>query len=308
MAHELPTDIDVVVGIPRSGLLAANLLCLHLDLPMTDVDGLCRGELIATGNRHGTSVSFDEIDTVLVIDDSVWTGTQMTETRGRLAAEEFPFDIEYAATYVNWDNREHVDYWAESVPGPRVFEWNVMHHVKLPQFCIDIDGVLCRDPTSEENDDGEQYRRFIREVEPRVVPNGRIGWLVTCRLEKYREETERWLAEHGIEYEELVMMDYPDAEARRAAGDHAAYKARVYEETGASLFIESSPRQATDIRDRADKPVYCYETSEMHHPGRVAVLSSRSSEYLERFKRRPFEVSHSACTYLLERLYRRVGR
>jgi len=37
---------------------------------------------------------------------------------------------------------------------------------------------------------------------------------VTCRLEKYREETEAWLDEHGVTYDNLVMMDHPDMEAR----------------------------------------------------------------------------------------------
>ncbi len=32
----------------------------------------------------------------------------------------------------------------------------------LENFCVDIDGILCRDPTREENDDGPKYRELIR--------------------------------------------------------------------------------------------------------------------------------------------------
>jgi len=71
LAHELPPDVNLVVAIPRSGVLAADLLYLYLDVPMTDVDRLWRGDLFETGNRHEQSLSVDDIDTALVFDDSV---------------------------------------------------------------------------------------------------------------------------------------------------------------------------------------------------------------------------------------------
>lgn len=37
---ELPNGLDLIVGIPRSGLLVANLLALHLNLHITNVEGL----------------------------------------------------------------------------------------------------------------------------------------------------------------------------------------------------------------------------------------------------------------------------
>lgn len=308
LGEQLPQDIDLVVGIPRSGLLAANLLCLYLDVPMTDVEGLCRGELFETGARHGESLEFAAVDTALVFDDSVYTGTQMTEVRERLADETFPFDVEYGAAYVTLESREYVDHWAEVVPVPRVFGWNVLHHAVLGNACVDIDGVLCRDPTPEENDDGDNYRQFLSEVEPNFQPADHIGWLVTCRLEKYREETEAWLDEHGIEYGELVMMDCPDMQTRRAAGDHAAYKARVYEEVEASLFVESSPEQAREICGRAGMPVFCYETSEMLQPGTVDVARRKSAAYLSKFGRNPLSFSRTAGRYLLRRASNRIRR
>src|SRR4028119_1067470 len=43
VAVALPHDVDLVVGIPRSGLLAASMLALHLTVRLTDVAGLPRG-------------------------------------------------------------------------------------------------------------------------------------------------------------------------------------------------------------------------------------------------------------------------
>ena len=303
LAQSLPGDIDLVVGIPRSGLLAANLLCLHLDRPMTDVDGLCEGRLLQTGHRYDGVSSFDDIDRVLVLDDSVKSGTQMTETKARLAEENFSFDLEYAAIYISKRGHNFVDYWAEVVDSPRVFEWNLMHHPMLKHACIDIDGVLCRDPTADENDDGPKYREFITSVEPQIVPTERVGWLVTNRLEKYRPETEQWLAEHGIEYEHLVMSGASSIEERKRRAEHAKFKADVYRETGANLFIESDPHQAADISTQAKKPVFCYESNEMFRPGVLAETYTKSNRYLSQLASDPVTFMARATMYVASQSY-----
>ena len=59
--HTLPKDIDVVAGIPRSGLLAANIIALYLNLPLTDIDSLSEGRLYAACNTHRKSGWIDNI-------------------------------------------------------------------------------------------------------------------------------------------------------------------------------------------------------------------------------------------------------
>src|SRR5262245_61017528 len=46
--HALPRDVDVVVGIPRSGLLAGTMLALAMNVPLADVEGFVAGRLLAT--------------------------------------------------------------------------------------------------------------------------------------------------------------------------------------------------------------------------------------------------------------------
>ncbi|WP_254535451.1 orotate phosphoribosyltransferase [Halomarina litorea] len=308
LAHRLPKDIDLVVGIPRSGLLAANLLCLHLDRPMTDVDGLVEGRILKSGYRFEAGQRLADVDRVLVIDDSVASGRQMRDTKGRIRDEDLPYDIEYAAIYISPEGYQHVDHWGAVVERKRVFEWNLMHHPLLQNFCVDIDGVLCRDPTDEENDDGERYREFVRTVDPQVVPSKRIGWLVTSRLEQYREETEAWLAEHGIEYDELVMMDHPSAEARREAGDHGQYKAEVYASTDANLFVESSHWQSVEIVEETGKPVYCYDTNELLTPDTLAQVEAKSRSYAAKFAAEPVGFSIRAGRYVAQRGWHGLNR
>ena len=41
--HLISRDIDLVVGVPRSGMLPANLLALYLNLPYTDIHSFING-------------------------------------------------------------------------------------------------------------------------------------------------------------------------------------------------------------------------------------------------------------------------
>ena len=41
--HLIPRDIDLIVGVPRSGMLPANLLALYLNLPYTDIHSFMNG-------------------------------------------------------------------------------------------------------------------------------------------------------------------------------------------------------------------------------------------------------------------------
>ena len=268
----IPRDVDLIVGVPRSGLLAANLFALYLNLPLADVDGFLEGRTLASGRRATARdpASPQTYRSALVVDDSVSSGKQLRRIKDRIAAALPQASVRYLAMYATSAGASLVDFTGEIVEKPRCFEWNVLHHDQLETFCVDIDGVLCLDPTKEQNDDGEQYARFLHDAIPYFLPTKKVGWLVTCRLERYRQHTEQWLQRHGVEYGELVMMRYPDGQARKLASAHAEYKAEAYQRTGAALFIESSARQAARIAELTGKPVLCLETGTLVSPGEVA--------------------------------------
>jgi orotate phosphoribosyltransferase len=265
----LPRDLELVVGIPRSGLLVASLLALHLNLPMTDVEGFMEGRVLQPGPRYSAGVGglLDSPVNVLVVDDSVLFGRQLQAVKERIGVADLAHTVRYAALYPAPQSEHHVDFFFETVETPRCFEWNLMHHPwVLSKTCMDIDGVLCRDPTPAENDDGPEYQRFLQGADRRYLPSAPVRWLVTSRLEKYRAATEAWLTANGVEYGELLMMDYADMAARRAANAYAPFKAEIYERTGALLFVESSPKLASEIARLSGKSVFCAETRRMIDP------------------------------------------
>jgi orotate phosphoribosyltransferase len=266
-AQKLPTDIDVVIGVPRSGLLVANLIALHLHVPLAELNGFARGELLYHGWRIAQRGELPAFRKALVVDDSVTSGAELRNAQEKL--KHLRCQLLYAVAYATPESLHMVDYAFEVVPQPRVFEWNIMNGEVLGNACVDIDGVLCRDPSDDENDDGERYLQFLSGVPVRCRPKTRIKHLVTSRLERYRRETEEWLGRSGIQYEKLWMAPYATGAERRAAQAYGKLKADVYRETGALLFIESSEKVAREIAELVQKPVFCTDARQMMYPGRA---------------------------------------
>ncbi len=261
---KIPYDVDLVVGIPRSGIIPANLIALYRNVPFVSLTEFENGVLFSGGERLN---GYDKktIKKVLVVDDSFCSGNANTKSKQRIAKLNYDFEYIYTVIYIIPQNVHLVDVYFEVLPAPRVFQWNILHHGYLSKSCVDIDGVLCVDPTEEENDDGEKYINFILNAKPLFLPKIKIHTLISCRLEKYRKQTELWLNNHNIQYENLILMDLPDKETRIRLGNHAKYKGDFFKQSECILFIESNYKQAQDIFKISKKSVFCIETFEMLH-------------------------------------------
>ena len=217
----------------------------------------------------------------------VATGDAMKKCREFLKDIEHLYNVKYCVIYAVPLQINSVDYFFEIVDYPRFFQWNIMNHSILQKTCMDIDGVLCADPTPEENDDGEKYRHFLLNAPPLFIPKVTIGTLVTSRLEKYRPETEAWLRKNHVKYNKLVMLDLPDMAARQRANCHASFKAKEYgSSTDYMLFVESSMPQAVEINRLTKKPVLCTETFRMIYESKSLYYNLKSGEtcpWLRRF-------------------------
>ncbi|WP_417941220.1 phosphoribosyltransferase [Flavobacterium sp. RS13.1] len=275
----IPRNFDLIVGVPRSGMLPANLLALYLNRPYTDIHSFLNGHIYKAGAR---SQFFDisEFKNVLVVDDSIASGSAMAEVKESLKHLNGKFNIKYCAVYVIPGKEKMVDHFFEIVPLPRYFQWNILNHTTLEKACFDIDGVLCADPLPEQNDDGEKYTDFILNAPPLFIPGSKIGTIVTSRLEKYRKETETWLAANKIKYNELVMLDLPNMAARQRANNHGEHKAKAYLAKPYVLFIESDYHQALEINRLTKKPVLCTENFEMIFESESFLYNLKSGKHL----------------------------
>jgi uncharacterized HAD superfamily protein len=249
-------DPEVVVGVPRSGMLPATILALGLVRPLADVSSAASrrawraggdGETIPCGARR-----------ILLVDDSSCTGTAMKRARCALFDARPEAEIVTCSVYSTEKAAGRIDLSFEVCGKNRMFEWNWFRHPLLTECCVDIDGVLCRDPTRTERKDEKLYLKFLETTVPSILPTEKIGALVTGRRERYRGQTERWLKQHGIAFGALHMLDASDE--AQTVERHASHKAAIYKKSAARLFIESDEEQAKLIAKSTGKDVLCWTT------------------------------------------------
>jgi len=293
--YMVPADIEIIVGIPRSGMLAATLIALHNNAPLTDLDGYLNGRILSVGARRqdiSGNVTAILNGRALIVDDSLLTGSAIAKAKAQVKnhAVVRPHNCIYCVVYGNRAAKELVDICMEPIAGDRIFEWNVMHSYLLRKCCVDIDGVLCLDPREDENDDGTAYKTFIANTPILRRTSVPIGHLVTSRLEKYREQTVVWLRNNNIDYGQLHMLDLPSKAARLSMKDsHSHFKAQMYASTDSALFIESNRSQAAKIALSANKPVLSVDTQEMIYPSMKRLVMQKSSQlprFLHSWKRK----------------------
>lgn len=273
---------DLVVGVPRSGMIPAYMIGLYLNLKVTDVNGLIKNNELTNGTTRASTVNIKfpiEAKKILLVDDSISSGNSLKETLNRLP-EFLLSKITTLAIYSDKKKRTDVDITFECIPHPRVFEWNIFHRNPSERICFDIDGVLCIDPDDEENDDGEKYINFILNAQPLFLPTTKVYALVTSRLEKYREQTDIWLKKHGVTYDNLIMLDLPSAEERKRLNAHGDHKSIYYSSSDAVLFIESESGQAEHIMRTSGKPVYCTADNIMYTPGVVCKMIKQPNHFI----------------------------
>lgn len=280
--HKVPADIQVVAGIPLSGMLAALMLGLHRSLVVTELDGLIGSKAMPGGTTtNSDSRNYDDYlkskRKVLVIDDSYYRGKTLEEVKKRLNAANLRHEILYAVVYGGLRAKDIADIVFERLLPPHVFEWNLSRNVILKTSCVDMDGVLCQNPMPIENDNGQRYMRFLEKAEPLWRPNRELGWIVTSRLEKYRMATEKWLKDQGIKYQHLFMMDAENQLARRRLSI-PEYKSAIFQSVNADLFIESSFAEASEIALLTKRNILCFETGEL-------IPASRYEEFKNKLRK-----------------------
>ena len=285
----LPNDIDLIVGIPRSGIIPAYMIALFLNKRVCSLDEFIEGNY---ENSNGGYRILDEknkdVKKVLIVDDSICTGRAIKKAKD-LLIEKTNYEISYLAIYTNNLNNDLVDYTFEYVPTPRLFQWNYMNLQWTEQACFDIDGVLCVDPTKEENSTEEKYREFLLNAKPLFIPTFTINTLVTSRLEKFRQETEKWLSNNNVKYNQLIMLNMESKEERIKYQAHAKFKAHVYKSLpNTSLFIESEDTQAKTIAALSNKTVVCVSTDEIYYGNQLN--SEGEANVTLKLQKRPDEI------------------
>ena len=254
---KIPDNIELVVGIPRSGLIVSSLIAEYIGKPSTDLfsylNDVDNYKLNAGSIAPASDVKNANI--ILLVDDAVGVGITIEKAKNLILAKKPSVKVITCTEFVEPFSTNKVDIYF-SILKDQFLPWSVLKR-GISEACCDIDGVLTEDVPDEVNDDGEKYINFLKNQKPKYRPDRKIHTLVTGRLEKYRTITEEWLKTHNVQYGQLIMCQCAN-NLERAKQDMGQYKSDVFRKTGLQLFIESDYREASVIKKlNPDKCVYC---------------------------------------------------
>jgi hypoxanthine phosphoribosyltransferase len=261
--HEIRNlNVDLIVGIPRSGMIPASLIATHLQLPFTDVDGYNSNRWYVRHKK--VTVSADMPKTpfrILLVDDTINTGNAMRHVLSNLKKSN-DLILKFAVYGSPKNKLEDIDFVCEICPLPRAFQWNLWKHNDAKNWATDMDGVLCRDPTKKENDKGPSLENFYRIAEPKFLFSKPIKYVITSREERFRDVTVEWLQRYNIVYEKLIMKPTGTPGGNQ---NHGNYKANIIKNlNNISLYIESDPTQANIVSKIVNMPVWCTDNQTLY--------------------------------------------
>jgi hypoxanthine phosphoribosyltransferase len=254
--------IDLVVGIPRSGMLPASLIATHLQLPFIDVDGYNSNRWYIRNKKITVPSDIPNKPLrVLLVDDTINTGNAIRNVLGLLRKSNDT--IVKFAVYGSPKNRpEDIDFVCEECPLPRAFQWNIWKHNDAKNWATDMDGVLCRDPSKKENDKGPRLEQFYKTADTKFLFTKPVGCVITSREDRFRKVTEEWLSQNNITYEKLIMKPTGNPGGNQA---HGKYKADILNQLPEiQLYIESDPKQANIISQLVNIPVWCTDNQKLY--------------------------------------------
>lgn len=260
--ERIPEDIDLIVSIPRSGLLIGTLIAEYTNKASTDLFSY-----LADVDNYKLNVgsfapasSVKTAQNILLVDDSMGVGITMDKAKDLVRKKNPTCKITTCVGWVEPFSTNKVDIYF-SILRDQFFPWSVLKR-GISDACCDIDGVLTEDVPSEFDDDGEKYINFLKNQKPKFRPDRKIHTLVTGRLEKYRGITEEWLRQHNVQYGNLIMLNLPNKQEKMKQ-DTGNFKAEVFRKSGLPLFIESDFREGNVIKSlNPEKCVYCVKIAD----------------------------------------------
>ena len=269
--HKLPHDVDAVIGVPRSGMIAASIISEYLNVPLGDVNTFKDLTCVSGGDRLSLFKRTPN-HKILVVDDSTFSGKSMRGTKDKLKSIE-GYTFIYSVVYLEGDKgSEEIDFYLEDMRHEDkgwdnicLYEYNLFNHYPhvMSKIMWDLDGVFCVNPTQDSNE--AEYLEFIKNAIPLFTPKVRLNKIVTYRCVKYLNETRDWLLKNGISFNVIAMVNAQNyIERHQVAPSSAQFKAEIYKNDDAQLFIESEPEQAEQIWKLSNKPVLCVKNNTLY--------------------------------------------
>lgn len=251
-ANSLGDDYDVIIGIPRCGLLLASLIALRLGKPLATPDLFVKGEVWNHGNvkrfKKGT------IRKALVMDDSIHTGKSMKKTIKLLNAYDKNLKIIKAALIITNASKKLINSYYKTISLPRLFEWEILQ-TKTGKTAIELNGVIHNKLKGDFTSSPNLYCQLLKKVKPSFIPPFEVDVLFGYGTKNDQDQIENWLKTHNVRYKKLFLYD-PSSEPE---SNYTYYKISKILNEGVSFFYETNFFEARRLHRITKIPVICFE-------------------------------------------------
>lgn len=261
------SSYDLIIGIPRSGLIPAIVIAGELGIPFSTPGLYNLGMVYHADDKildmviHAIWQGIEESKIewlvfgnatedkdfagmhILLIDDTINTGESLGKASSQLSSELM---VDVGAVVASKEYIENGQLYYKTLTRDRIFEWN-LSGLDMKKVASDMDGVLC------ENAPLNGYESWIVDPEPNFLPKSLIGWIITARQEKDRKITEAWLDRNGVTYGVLLM----DMDLDRRIEFIRSMRPRP------DLILESDSGHAKRIWNCTGIPTLCFDTMEI---------------------------------------------
>jgi hypoxanthine phosphoribosyltransferase len=250
---KISSDFDIVVAIPRSGMIIGSVIASYFGKPLSTPDMIIEGKQwmssIST-TKHNINLNF--YNTILVVDDSICSGQQMEHNVNLIQSYLPNKKIIKAVLYKSKESSYPIDFFYKEVSSQNLnqYDFSLMHQKLAANIACDLDGILCKDYA------GQNYDDFLRNAIPHRIPTFEIDSIVTARPEEYREITEEWLKKHNVRYKKLYMLpEHNNTDIQKVL----KFKTNILLKEKPDLYWESNPYLAKECHERTGIRTLCFE-------------------------------------------------
>lgn len=188
---KIPTDIDLIVANPRSGLLPASIIALLKNLPLCDINSLVKDNIFEFGETKNTDfiTSVEQANHILIVDDSSYSGNAIKKMRLKIPPDLLKKCC-FLTIFVNDKTKDLSDIYFEIINKSRLFEWNLFHHTYLQYSGVDLKVIY----------NGSLFK---------IVPTRKIGAII-IEDNMNKDEISNILNKTEIKYDKILYKNEID--------------------------------------------------------------------------------------------------
>lgn len=258
----LSRKIRGVVGIARSGIAPAAVVACHIHAPLY-IYSPETGRTTRVGGGARTRNQRWSGDLILVDDTTASFATMH-------AAMEATGISLGAVVYASQTTQDRVIA-GRVLALPHLLEWNFWNSIYMPEVAVDLDGLICADPTPADVATRRAYEKWMATAPAIDGPRSRpVKAIVSARPQWAEGITREWLSRHGFKYNQLVLCPDHILDPVR----QGEWKAQVLRSIKPMLYVDSSPGVAAVVASLCPVPVICPSVE----GGYVAPSSRREAE------------------------------